>query len=58
MHLELFYNKEYCLKYKDTIVFTFQMKDKSIHIVHQELLPISMQNKEQIEFDLIRQHYI
>ncbi len=55
MHLELFYNKEYCLKYKDTIVFTFQMKDKSIHIVHQELLPISMQNKEQIEFDLIRQ---
>lgn len=55
MNPELFYNKEYCLKYKNTVVFTFHINNKSIHMVHQELLPISMQNKEQMEFDLIRQ---
>lgn len=52
---EHFYNKEYCLKYKNTVVFTFHINNKSIDMVHQELLPISMQNKQQMEFDLIRQ---
>lgn len=55
MCAEFFYNKEYCLKYKDIVVFTFHMDNKSIHMVQQELLPISMQNKQQMEFDLIRQ---
>lgn len=55
MRPELFYNKEYCLKYKNMVVFTFHIDNKSIHMVCQELLPISMQNKYQMEFDLIRQ---
>lgn len=44
---------EYCLKYKNDIVFKFNIEQRTISMVNQNLLPISLQNKP-ITFDLVQ----
>lgn len=49
----MFYKTEYCLKYKDDIVFKFNIENRSIQIVNKNLLPISLLNKP-YTFDLVK----
>lgn len=41
----MFQKIEYCLKYKNDIVFKFNIEKKTISMVNKDLLPISLQNK-------------
>lgn len=48
----MFEKIEYCLKYKNEIVFKFNIDQKSITMVKESLLPLSLQNKP-ITYDLV-----
>lgn len=50
---DMFYKTEYCLKYKDTVVFKFNIQKQTITMIDASLLPISLQNKN-YNFDLVR----
>ena len=49
----MFYKFEYCLKYKDTIVFKFNIGRKTISMVNASLLPISLK-QTQHDFSLVK----
>ena len=49
----MFEKIEYCLKYKNDIVFKFNIEQKSIKMINESLLPISLQNKP-ISYDLLK----
>ena len=49
----MFQKIEYCLKYKNDIVFKFNIEQRTITMVNQGLLPISLQNKP-INFGLVQ----
>ena len=49
----MFQKIEYCLKYKDEVVFKFNIEQKTITMVNPKLLPISLQNKP-VSFDLVQ----
>ncbi len=42
---DMFYKIEYCLKYKDETVFKFNIKNKSLTMINENLLPLSLLNK-------------
>ena len=42
---DMFYKIEYCLKYKDDIVFKFNIKNRSLTMINEKLLPLSLLNK-------------
>lgn len=50
---KLYQKIEYCLKYKNNIVFKFNIEKKTITMVNQQLLPLSLQNKP-VSFDLVQ----
>ena len=50
---DMFYKIEYCLKYKDDIVFKFNIKNKSLTMVNEKLLPLSLHNKKQ-DYSLVQ----
>ena len=50
---DMFYKTEYCLKYKDEVVFKFNMYNKTLNMVNENLLPLSLHNKP-ISYDLIK----
>lgn len=49
----MFEKTEYCLKYKNDVVFKFNIEQKSIRMVNEGLLPVSLQNKP-VTYDLVR----
>ncbi len=49
----MFEKIEYCLKYKNDIVFRFNIEQKSIKLVNENLMPISLLNKP-VTFDLVK----
>lgn len=50
---KLYQKIEYCLKYRNDIVFKFNIDQKTIVMVNSNLLPISLQNKP-VSFDLVQ----
>ena len=50
---ELFYKTEYCLKYKDDIVFKFIPYSQSLQLVNPSLIPLSLHSTP-VSYDMIR----
>ncbi|MBQ9991537.1 MAG: hypothetical protein IJP31_11470 [Lachnospiraceae bacterium] len=50
---DMFYKIEYCLKYKDEMVFKFNIKNKSLTMVNEKLLPLSLNNRPQ-DYSLVQ----
>ena len=48
MNNDMFYKTDYCLKYKDDIVFKFNMYNKTLHIINMKLL-----HNKPIDYNLV-----